>query len=281
MHILITGASGFVGRSLAARLREQHDVVGFDIRPPVPRMSSVIGRLEAPEDVAQLDQYTFDAVVHLAGVTGGCSERDGLLINVEGTRTLIRYCVDRGCKKFVLASSTAVVGFQNIRFRPSRLPFADEAPCQDRDGYGFSKYLMEQVAYYYHRQCEDLDVIALRPASIHADGALPALRQVGPLCEWAIGKITVIALSDAIEAFALAIEAPFKPGVRVMNLAPPQAWVRDPVTDILRNWYGNDVDTSYFEQPGRERASLYDVRKIERELGFVARVCPPATDCAV
>ncbi len=37
------------------------------------------------------------------------------------------------------------------------------------------------------------------------------------------------------------------------------------------NWWGNDVDLSFFEQPGHEYDSVYDVNLIERELGFVAK----------
>ena len=81
----------------------------------------------------------------LAAVTGGCLERDGILVNVEGTRCLMRYGMDRGVHKYALASSIAAVGFQRVQFRPLQLPIPDEHPCLDRDGYGVSKYLMEEV----------------------------------------------------------------------------------------------------------------------------------------
>ena len=272
--ILVTGASGQIGSVLAESLSNRHDVICLDWRPLDLGLPSVLGQIESPEDLQQLNKYDVDVVVHLAGVTGGCTERDGMIVNVEGTRCLMKYLLDHGCRKFVMASSTAVVGFQNLRFRPLQLPFADEAPCQDRDGYGLSKYLMEEVGRYYHRQNEDIDVIALRLASIHRDATLPPLVEVRPLCEWAIAKITVMALSDAVRAFTLAVEASPKPGVRVMNATPCRAWVKDPVAEILRNWYGNEVDVSYFEQPGCEWNSLYNVSRIEAELGFVAH-CQP------
>ncbi|MEZ4659698.1 MAG: NAD-dependent epimerase/dehydratase family protein [Caldilineaceae bacterium] len=79
-----------------------------------------------------------DMLVHLAAVTGGCNEEDGLRVNVLGTHHLLRYLIDRGVQKFVLASSIAAVGMQSLRFRPLQLPMPDEHPCLDRDGYGFS-----------------------------------------------------------------------------------------------------------------------------------------------
>jgi uncharacterized protein YbjT (DUF2867 family) len=79
-----------------------------------------------------------------------------------------------------------------------------------------------------------------------------------------------MALSDAVRAFALAAEAPHRPGLRIMNAAGPKAWTAVPVVEILGNWWGRDVDLSYFEVSGREYDSVYEVGRIEQELGFVA-----------
>ena len=272
--ILITGSGGLIGHALSESLARQHSVLGMDRLGSSESLPWVTGCIECPEDLTRLDEYEITAAVHLAGVTGGCTERDGMIVNVEGTRCLMRYLLDRGCRKFILASSSAVVGFQSILFRPQQLPFPDEAPCLDRDGYGFSKYLMEEVARYYYRQNPDIDVIALRLAAICPDDSLPPPVKVKPLCEWAIGNITVMALSDAVKAFQMAVTSSHKPGVRVMNAAPVRAWAADPVAMILRNWYGDNVDVSYFEQPTHEYDSLYDVSRIREELGFVASSLP-------
>jgi UDP-glucose 4-epimerase len=186
----------------------------------------------------------------------------------------MRYLMDRGCNKFVFASSIAAVGFQSPKFRPLQLPIPDEHPCLDRDGYGVSKYLMEEITKYYQRQNEMVDVINLRLASIFADKRTPAPRKVGPLGQWALATLTQMALSDAVRAFSMATEAPYRPGVRIMNATGPKAWVADPVADILGNWWGHDVDLSYFQQPGHEFDAVYDVSRIERELGFVAERLP-------
>jgi len=273
-NVLITGASGFIGQALARSVSESHQVICLGRRDPRLGLPWVRGTFSAFEDLRQLDRYELDVVVHLAAVTGGCLERDGMLVNVEGTRCLMRYLIDRTCRKFVLASSIAAVGFQNVGFRPLKLPIPDEHPCLDRDGYGFSKYMMEEVSKYYWRQNENIDVINLRLSSVVPDEGLPPPRKVGPLGEWALGSITLMARSDAVRALTLAAEAPHKPGVRIMNAAGPRAWVADPVIDVLRNWWGDDVDLSYFEQPGHEYDSVYDVSRVNQELGFVAQVLP-------
>ncbi len=269
--ILVTGASGFIGKALAAALAPCHQVICLSRRTPgLADLHYVRGDFGAFEDLRQLDAYPIDVVIHLAAVTGGCLERDGILVNVEGTRCLMRYLMDRGCKKFVMASSIAAVGFQNTKFRPVQLPIPDEHPCLDRDGYGLSKYLMEEVTRYYQRQAATLDVINLRLSSVRPDdnpGQLTGIRPLGP---WALGGLTVMLLADAVCAFTLAAEAPYQPGVRILNATASRAWASAPTADILRHWWGNDVDLAYFEQPGNEYAAAYDVSAIERELGFAA-----------
>ena len=161
-----------------------------------------------------------------------------MLVNVEGTRRLMRYLIDRGCRKFVMASSIAAVGFQSRRFRPLQLPIPDTHPCLDRDGYGLSKYLMEEVTAYYQRQVEEIDVINLRLSSVCLDKRMPQRMKAGPLGEWALGGLTVMARSDAVRAFSAAAEALPRTGVRTMNAAGPKAWAAAPVAECLRGGWG-------------------------------------------
>jgi UDP-glucose 4-epimerase len=273
--VLITGASGFIGRALARSMATNHAVIC--ISRHMPRDVDAVfvrGKFHAFEDLKKLDPYEIDVLVHLAAVTGGCLESDCVQINVEGTRRLMRYLIDRGCRRFVMASSIAAVGFQSTEFRPLQVPIPDEHPCLDRDGYGLSKYLMEQITKYYCRQNEDVNVINLRLSSVSPDDRMPAPVKVGPLPRWCLGGITQMARSDAVRAFTLAAESAYKPGVCTMNATGPKAWAADPVADILRNWWGDDVDLSYFERPGHEYDSVYDVTRIKTKLGFVAERLP-------
>jgi nucleoside-diphosphate-sugar epimerase len=273
-NILVTGASGFIGKALAASLAQEHAVVCMSRTNPGLGLPWVRGSFAAFEDLRQLEAHDIDVVVHLAAVTGGCFERECILVNVEGTRCLMRYLMDRSCVKFVMTSSVAAVGFQSTRFRPLQLPIPDEHPCLDRDGYGVSKYLMEEITRYYQRQNQEIDVIDLRLATIFPDERPPAPRKVSPLGQWALGSITQMTLSDAVRAFTLAAEAPYRPGIRIMNAVGPKAWAADPVADILHHWWGDDVDVAYFQQPGHEFDSVYDASRIRQELGFVAERLP-------
>jgi UDP-glucose 4-epimerase len=269
--ILITGASGYIGRSLMKQLSSAYDVVGISRHKPAEATTWVRGDFASFEDLRQLDRFSFDAVVHLAAVTGGCLERDGMLVNVEGSRCLMRYLIDRGCRKFVMASSIAAVGLQSPAFRPLSVPIADEHPCFDRDGYGFSKFLMEEVTKYHHRQNPQIDVINLRLAAIFPETGAWGKARAGPIpAQWALGGISGMPHDDAVRAFALAATSPLKPGVRTMNATSARAWSDDPTATVLRAWWGDDVDLSHFEQPGHAFESVFNVNRIREELGFVA-----------
>lgn len=272
--ILITGASGFIGQGLATFLAGRHSVICMSRRSTGSDLDWVRGDFCAFEDLRQLDGRQIDVVIHLAAVTGGCLERDGILVNVEGTRCLMRYLIDHGCRKFVMASSIAVPGMQSVAFRPLALPISDTHTCLDRDGYGFSKFMMEKVTEYYWRQNPAIDVINLRLASIVPDVDPPPLQRVGPIREWALGGITRMTRADVVRAFTLAAETKRAPGVRILNAVNPRAWVADPIADVLSAWWGEDVDLSYFRQPGNEYASVFDPSAIAQELGFVASPIP-------
>ena len=179
--ILITGTSGFIGHALAESMAKDHEVfcISRQRTESRGRDSNSRGFYIAPMTLRKLDPHKIDVVVHLAAVTGGGSEAEQLRVNVMGTHQLVRYFVDGGCKKFVLASSIAAVGFQSPLFRPLQLPMPDEHPCLDRVGYGFSKYMMEEVSRYLARQNEDLDFINIRLASIAPDDRELTPRKAG------------------------------------------------------------------------------------------------------
>ena len=269
--ILLTGASGFLGTAMLAELSARHHVVtiGRKAIKPADNQTHYQGNFSEFEDLRQLDGHDIDAVVHLAAVTGGCLEREGIMVNVEVTRCLMRYLIDRGCCKFVNASSIAVVGIQSTSFRSESLPMADEHPCLDRDGYGVSKYLMEEVTRYLYLQNPKIDVINLRMSSVYPDGNPPAKIKPCAIYPWATGSITLLSRSEAVKAFTLAVESQLKPGVRILNAVSKSAWVENSTADVMRKWWGEDVDLSHFDKPGQSRASLYCSKAIEKELGFI------------
>ena len=160
---LITGASGLIGNAFAQELSAKRPVICLSRKKSRGEdVTAIQGEFHSFEDLRQLDSFDISCVVHLAAVTGGCSEEEGLAVNVLGTRRLLRYALDRGCRKFVLASSIAAAGCLSDAFLPLQLPIPDEHPCLAYDAYGFSKAMMEELTRYFHRVVPDSDFINLR-----------------------------------------------------------------------------------------------------------------------
>jgi len=267
--ILVTAASGLIGNLLIEELKSRHNVLTLSRHKPQGEGFTYIrGDFANWEDLSQLDEHKIDGVVHFAAVTGGCIEREGILVNVEGSRVLMQYVSERGCKKIVLASSIAAIGFQNKDFIPDHLPLPQSHGSYDRDGYGLSKYLMEEVARYISRQKPNLDILNIRLSSAGTKTDVPQnLRDHGP---WCLGGPTYMVVDDAVQLFATAVEAPQKPGLRIVNGVPNRIWSTFKTADQLRHWWGDKVDTSYFEQPGNEYASIFDTTRLNEELKFSA-----------
>jgi len=269
--ILITGASGTIGSQLARTMLSTHDILCLSRRRPDAPAPFVQGAFHSPDDLRRLDDEEIDAVIHLAAVTGGCSEDDGMQVNVEGTRQLLRYLTDKGCRRFVLASSFAVVGIASKDFRPLQLPIPDAHPCLARDAYGFTKYLMEETARYYARRYTDMDVVSFRIGAVAADDATLTPRPAGEHGDWALASVSLIRAADVVRLLRKAVDSPPKPGVRVLNATARQALVLESVPEVARKWYpdvADGLDLSFYDRPGHERDSFFDIRGAKAEFGF-------------
>lgn len=119
---LVTGATGFIGQHLVARLLDSGWRVAALLRPGASFSELDIEALQVFEgDVTQSDALRAacasgpDAVFHLAANTS-TSRDDAALqqkVNVEGTRRLIEAMRDSGSGRLVHVSSVSVHGFSN------------------------------------------------------------------------------------------------------------------------------------------------------------------------
>lgn len=114
--LFITGASGFIGRHLLAKLASQrHGRIFCLTRRGHAGRSGAAGK-----DVQWVNGSLFDSrlygeplsssevVVHLAATTGKAPRQDYFKINAAGTRYLLDQCKDRGVQKILYVSSIAV-----------------------------------------------------------------------------------------------------------------------------------------------------------------------------
>ena len=191
------------------------------------------------------------------------------MVNGEGSRCLMRYLIDRGCRKFVMASSIAAVGCQSVRFRPEVLPIPDEHPCYDLYGYGFSKFIMEEITKYHWRQNPEIDVVNIRLCSVMRDEVRRRKPEgVRPILEWTVGNVTCMLLSDAIRAFSLAALGPVKPGVRILNTAAERIWATVPTAEFPRELVGRRFGSFLFPEAWKRVSWCLQRRSVKRRVGF-------------
>lgn len=124
-RLLITGADGFLGRSLVAALagtgpRESHrlaQLVALDVRevPAARRLPGVDYRQVDVRDPHLADAFAgIDTVVHLASIVtpGRGSTRElEYAVDVGGTRRVLDACLQHGVRHLVVSSSGAAYGY--------------------------------------------------------------------------------------------------------------------------------------------------------------------------
>lgn len=275
---LLTGGAGFLGTGfLAALSPEERSRCVCIVRRATPELSASAGAVIEGffGDVAtlsKLDEYNITAVVHLAAVTGGCGETDAMAVNVEGTRVLLRHLSDRGCRRFVLASSIAAVGLQRPDFRPLSLPMTETHPCLDRDGYGFSKYLMEEVAAYHCRQNPALTIFCLRFGVIRPDDADdPPYIPTGVQPEWSYAHFSKVRRKDAVRAILLALAEPSEGGCAKLNIVAKNTALGVSVRELLASWHPrHKLNLSAYQKTGHKRDAVFSTELTKQELGFTA-----------
>ena len=132
MNILLTGSDGFIGSHLFHQLKEEHDVIGFDIKNGHDILNS-----ELPKDI--------DLVIHLAGLSG------------------VKDSLNRPTDYW----KTNVIGTQRLfeHYENTRIIYASSSTAHEpwKNPYAMSKYSMEQL---FH-----INSLGLRFTTVYGPGA--------------------------------------------------------------------------------------------------------------
>jgi UDP-glucose 4-epimerase len=277
--ILVTGSGGYLGSRLVPVLARGHQVISLSRHPADGPGRVVRGDFADGTVLAALDGERIDAVVHLAGVTGGCSEEDAMKVNVAGTRRLVRWAIDHGVRRFVVASSIAAVGCLSPLFLPRELPVPDDYPCEASDAYGLSKAMVEELGAYFHRQLPALDMTLVRLGVVQREDEPAVTEEFVRAMPVPFAILGSIAVADAIAALTAMIERPAGPGFRRVNLVAGRIRSSMPTADTVRLLFGprlGALDFSHYEQAGHESDSLYATSRVTELFGF-RPVIDPAT----
>jgi len=168
--VLLTGATGFVGAHIAARLAKAPLRLHLLVRRQTAAISSLAragARIHtggSPDGLGAMGKALgkVDTVIHCAGATRALSRRDFYHANVDFTNNLLQ-CMQPG-QHMVLISSQAAAG-------PSRPGSAinEEAPCFPVNDYGKSKRMAEKMAMRWKKRTGG-SLTIIRPCAVYGPG---------------------------------------------------------------------------------------------------------------
>lgn len=165
-RILITGAAGYIGHQLAARLAGTHDVVGLDIRVPVKPPCPIIEcDIRDPQLANICRERAITRVVHLAAVLADSGNRArDYDIDVNGTRNVLEACASAGVRQLIVTSSGAAYGYHADN--PAWLDENDALRGNPEFAYADHKRAVESLLAEYRAERPELSQLIFRPGTV-------------------------------------------------------------------------------------------------------------------
>jgi nucleoside-diphosphate-sugar epimerase len=217
LKILVTGASGFVGRTLRNKVASssKFDVTGA-VRSGVQACDFAVGNLDGQTNW-QLPLDDRDIVIHTAARAHVMKDEvpDPLAeyrkVNVEGTLNLARQSAEAGVRRFIFISSIKVNGEQTTQGKPFT---ADDVPAPE-DPYGVSK--LEAEAGLYEIASETgMEVVIIRPPLVYGPGVKGNFASMIKLVEKGLplplgaihNKRSLVALDNLVDLIITCIDHP-------------------------------------------------------------------------
>jgi nucleoside-diphosphate-sugar epimerase len=232
MRVLVTGASGMLGRATATALVERGDeVTVLQRRPAGLPGREVLGDVADPAVVARAVDGQ-DAVLHLAAkvdVTGRWAEY--VRANIEGTRTVVDACRRAGVGRLVHVSSPSVAHGGAALVGVGAGP-AD--PERARGHYARSKAVAERAALAADSAA--LAVLVVRPHLVWGPGDTQLVERIVERAR--AGRLPVIGsgaalidttyVDNAADALVAAVDAPVHGEALVVSNGEPR-----PVAEVI------------------------------------------------
>jgi len=174
MKFLITGANGFVGKTLCTELLRQGHVVRAALRSERASVAgtevAVTGAIDGKTDWSEALR-DMEVVIHLAARVHVMKDdatdplAEFLKVNHDGTDNLAQQAVRAGVKRLVYVSSIKVNGEKTS----STHPFTELDEPVPQDPYGISKWRAEQALRRIAQET-GLEVVVVRPPLVYGPG---------------------------------------------------------------------------------------------------------------
>ncbi len=219
MKIVVTGATGFVGRALSSYLKFNNHIVVPAVRHTSGLVREmVVGNIDAVTDW-HLALTGCDAVVHLAARVHVMNDtvQNPLALyratNTDATLNLARQAAQAGVKRFVFISTIKVNG------EGSDAPYRETDAPAPEDAYAISKWEAEQGLQRIAQET-GLEVVILRPPLVYGPGVRANFQRLihtvargWPLPLGAIrNRRSLLYLGNFVDAIRLCVEHPAAAG---------------------------------------------------------------------
>lgn len=263
--ILITGASGFIGRALSSKLKAK----GIDL----VLIGSADGDIASEDTLIKLAAVDIEHVFHLAGKTyvpdSWTNPNEFYRTNLLGTTNVLEFCRSRGI------SMTFVSAY--VYGHPEALPIMESSRIRPSNPYALSKRLAEEACEFY-AETHGLSIAAIRPFNVYGAGQddkflIPSIiRQVLTeekiMVQDLVPKRDYVFLEDLVAALLATLKA--KRGYNVFNIGSGYSLNVKEVIDIIQDVASTDKEV-VSEKNVRSNELMdvvADISKARKDLGW-------------